>query len=82
MTFTYLHLCTHVMAAPHRSRLSFKAPAVLLYWGCSVHNEQCVQCVFLPVDPIVIVCSTEELDLLKGGRAGEGAGDCWVDAQE
>lgn len=37
---------------------------------------------FLPVNPIVIVCATEELDLLKGGRAGEGAGDCWVDAQE
>lgn len=36
----------------------------------------------LPVDPIVIVCSTEKLDLLKSGRAREGAGDCWVEAQE
>lgn len=62
------------MAAPHRCR-----PAVLSY--CSVHSEQGV-CVFLPVNPIVIVCTTEELDLLKGGRTGEGAGDCWVDAQE
>lgn len=36
----------------------------------------------VPVNPIVIVCSTEKLDLLKGGGAGEGAGDCWVEAQE
>ena len=36
----------------------------------------------LPVNPVVIVCSTEELDLLKGVGAGKGAGDCWVEAQE
>lgn len=36
----------------------------------------------LPVDPVVIVRSSEELDLLEGDGAGEGAGDCWVEAQE
>ena len=36
----------------------------------------------VPVNSIVIVCSTEELNLLKGGGAGEGAGDCWMEAQE
>lgn len=39
-------------------------------------------CGSLPVNPIVIVCSTEKLDLLKSGGAREGAGDCWVEAQE
>lgn len=37
---------------------------------------------FLPVNPIVIVRSTEELELLKGGGAGEGAGNRWMKAQE
>lgn len=36
----------------------------------------------LPVNSIVVVGSAEELDLLKGGGAEEGAGDCWVEAQE
>lgn len=36
----------------------------------------------LPVDPVVIVGSTEELDLLKGAGAGGGAGDRRVQAQE
>lgn len=36
----------------------------------------------LPVNPIVIACSTEELQFLKGGGAWEGARDGWVKAQE
>lgn len=35
-----------------------------------------------PVDSIVIIRSTEKLDLFKSGGAGEGAGDGRVKAQE
>ena len=35
-----------------------------------------------PVDAVVVVGPTEELDLLEGDGAGEGAGDGWVEAQE
>lgn len=36
----------------------------------------------LPVNPVVITCSTKELEFFKGGGAWEGAGNGWVEAQE
>lgn len=36
----------------------------------------------LPVNPIVIACSTKELEFFEGGGAWEGASNGWVKAQE
>lgn len=38
--------------------------------------------IYVPVNPIVIACSTKELQFFKGGGAREGASNGWVKAQE